>query len=60
MNLEFYGRQTVLFILVVNMCLGLGALVIRDTGTKGSLLLLIQSVIIFLIIVVLMLVGTRR
>ncbi|MHB9154217.1 MAG: glycosyltransferase family 4 protein [Endomicrobiales bacterium] len=56
-HLKFSHVQTVLFILLVNLCLGLGALVIRDTGTRGSVLLLAQSVIIFIIIVVLMLLG---
>lgn len=57
MNLRLTEVQTVLFILAVNLCLGLGALVIRDTGTKGSILLLLQTIIIFFIIVVLMLLG---
>jgi UDP-GlcNAc:undecaprenyl-phosphate GlcNAc-1-phosphate transferase len=59
MHLGLSEPQTVFFILMVNLCLGLGAIVIRDTGTKGSMLLLIQSVIIFLIIVVLMLLGRQ-
>lgn len=57
MHLGLSVPQTVFFILGVNLCLGLGAIVIRDTGTKASILLLVQSVIIFLIIVVLMLLG---
>ncbi|OGS19538.1 MAG: hypothetical protein A2219_02320 [Elusimicrobia bacterium RIFOXYA2_FULL_50_26] len=57
MKLGFSQTGTVIFIWSLNLCLGLGALVIRDTGTKGSVLLLLQAVIIFLIIVVLMLTG---
>jgi UDP-GlcNAc:undecaprenyl-phosphate GlcNAc-1-phosphate transferase len=59
MHLGLSDRQMVVFVWVLNLCLGIGALVIRDTGTKGSVLLLIQSVIIFLIIVVLMLLGRQ-
>ncbi|MBI4051259.1 MAG: undecaprenyl/decaprenyl-phosphate alpha-N-acetylglucosaminyl 1-phosphate transferase [Elusimicrobia bacterium] len=71
--LEFVGRdhfhhrliklgmntsEAVGFILLVNCCLGLGALVIRYTVSGfGSILLLVQTVLIFAIIVVLMLLG---
>lgn len=57
LNIEFSEVETVLFIFMINLGLGLGALVIRETSTRGSLLLLSQSVILFLIIVILMLVG---
>ena len=57
MHLGLSQVQTVLFIWMLNLCLGLGALVIRDTGIRGSMLLLIQSVIIFVIVIVLMILG---
>lgn len=57
MHLGLSERRTVLFIWMLNICLGLGAIVIRDTGTMQSVLVLIQSVMIFLIITVLMIVG---
>ncbi|HBU69262.1 MAG TPA: undecaprenyl-phosphate alpha-N-acetylglucosaminyl 1-phosphate transferase [Elusimicrobia bacterium] len=57
MKLGFSEKKTVIFIWGLNLCLGLGSLVIRDSGVKGSILLLVQSVIIFLMIVVLMLSG---
>lgn len=59
MRIGFSDKQTVFFILFLNFCLGIGALVIRDTGTRGSILLLVQSVIIFMIIVALMIVGRQ-
>lgn len=59
MHLKLSEKQTVLFILLINFCLGLGALVLRDTGTRGSALLLLQSILIFIIIVVLMLLGRQ-
>jgi UDP-GlcNAc:undecaprenyl-phosphate GlcNAc-1-phosphate transferase len=59
MNLKLTEVQTVLFILAINFCLGLGSLVIRDTGTKGSIILLTQTIFIFFIIVVLMLIGRK-
>jgi UDP-GlcNAc:undecaprenyl-phosphate GlcNAc-1-phosphate transferase len=55
--LHLSEKQTVLFILMINLCIGLGALLLRQTGATGALLLLLQTVIIFLIIVVLMLLG---
>jgi UDP-GlcNAc:undecaprenyl-phosphate GlcNAc-1-phosphate transferase len=60
MNLGFSEQQTVLFIWTLNLCLGLGATVIRDSGTRGSIAILLQSVIIFFIIVVLMLAGREK
>ncbi|MBN1622062.1 MAG: undecaprenyl/decaprenyl-phosphate alpha-N-acetylglucosaminyl 1-phosphate transferase [Endomicrobiales bacterium] len=60
MHLGLSEKHTVLFILMVNLCLGLGAIVIRNTGTLASILLLTQSVIIFLIITVLMLLGKKK
>jgi UDP-GlcNAc:undecaprenyl-phosphate GlcNAc-1-phosphate transferase len=53
-------KGSVWFIILVNMALGLGALIIRDTGTKGSYILLLQAFSILIIIVVLMLVGRER
>lgn len=51
-------EHTVGFIVLLNICLGLGAWTIRHTAsTAGTWLLLAQSVLIFLIVVVLMLLG---
>ncbi len=51
-------EQTVGFIVVLNICLGLGAWNIRHTAsTAGTWLLLAQSVLIFLIVVALMILG---
>ena len=51
-------EQTVGFIVVLNICLGLGAWNIRHTAsTAGTWLLLAQSVLIFLMVVALMLLG---
>lgn len=44
-------------IYAVNLCLGLGAIVLREAGTISAILLFLQSLIIFLIIIVLMLAG---
>ena len=60
MHLGLKDVQTVIFILFINLCIGLGALVLREAGTKGSLLLLLQSTVIFLIITILMLLGKER
>ncbi|MBN1824038.1 MAG: undecaprenyl/decaprenyl-phosphate alpha-N-acetylglucosaminyl 1-phosphate transferase [Endomicrobiales bacterium] len=60
MHLKFSETNTVFFIILVNICLGLGALVIRTTGTRGSLIMLLQSVFIFTIIVVLMIIGRHE
>ena len=57
MNLKLSEKHTVIFIWMLNICLGIGAVVIRDTGTVHSVLVLIQSTMILLIITVLMLVG---
>lgn len=58
MNLGLGVEQTVGFIVLLNVCLGLGAWTIRHTAsTAGTWLLLAQSVMIFLIVVVLMLLG---
>lgn len=50
-------RQSVRFIILLNLCLGLGALIIRQTGSQGSFILLLQATIIFVIVVLLMLSG---
>ena len=60
MNLGLSEVQTVIFIIMLNFMLGLGALTIRDTGTTGSLLLLTQTILIFVVIVVLMLIGKKE
>ncbi|MDI6642013.1 MAG: MraY family glycosyltransferase [Elusimicrobiota bacterium] len=57
MKLGLSVPKSVGFIILVNSCLGLGALIIRDVGTKGSILLLLQATGIFAIIVVLMILG---
>jgi UDP-GlcNAc:undecaprenyl-phosphate GlcNAc-1-phosphate transferase len=58
MKLGLGVEQTVGFIVLLNVCLGLGAWTIRHTvSTLGTALLLSQSVLIFLIVVVLMLLG---
>jgi UDP-GlcNAc:undecaprenyl-phosphate GlcNAc-1-phosphate transferase len=60
MNLGLSDVHTVLFILLINLCLGLGAIVIRDSDTQGSILLLLQSIIILVIISILMIKGKDR
>ncbi|PIU20395.1 MAG: hypothetical protein COT18_02485 [Elusimicrobia bacterium CG08_land_8_20_14_0_20_59_10] len=51
-------EQTVGFIMLLNICLGLGAWTIRHAAsTLGTWLLLTQSVLIFLIVVFLMVLG---
>lgn len=58
MKLGMNVEQTVSFIVVLNICLGLGAWNIRHTAsTMGTWLLLAQSVLIFLIVVALMILG---
>ncbi len=58
MKLGLGVEQTVGFIVLLNICLGLGAWTIRHTVSRlGTLLLLTQSVLIFLIVVILMLLG---
>jgi hypothetical protein len=58
MKLGLGVEQTVGFIVLLNICLGLGAWTIRHTAsTAGTWLLLTQSVLIFMIVVALMLLG---
>lgn len=58
MKLGMNVEQTVGFIVLLNVCLGLGAWNIRHTAsTAGTWLLLAQSVLIFLIVVALMILG---
>ena len=58
MKLGMGVEQTVGFIVLLNICLGLGAWNIRHTAsTAGTWLLLAQSVLIFLIVVSLMILG---
>lgn len=59
MSLSFSETQTVLFIIMVNLTLGMSALVIRNAGPIGSLILLTQAVIVFLIISMVMIRGQR-
>ena len=58
MKLGMSVEQSVGFIMLLNVCLGLGAWTIRHTAsTAGTWLLLAQSVLIFLMVVALMLLG---
>ena len=58
MHLGLKVEYTVAFIVLLNVCLGLGAWTMRRTVTSvGTWLLLAQSVIIFVIVVVLMVLG---
>jgi UDP-GlcNAc:undecaprenyl-phosphate GlcNAc-1-phosphate transferase len=58
MKLGLGVEQTVGFIVLLNVCLGLGAWTIRHTAsTLGTWLLLAQSVMIFMVVVVLMVLG---
>ncbi|MBD3272223.1 MAG: hypothetical protein GF384_06780 [Elusimicrobia bacterium] len=60
MNLGFGPKSAVLFVFVLNICLGLSALIIPRADFISAILLLIQAVIVFLIIVVLMLLGRKQ
>ena len=58
MKLGLGVEHTVGFIVLLNVCLGLGAWTIRHTAsTLGTWLLLAQSVMIFMVVVVLMVLG---
>lgn len=58
MNLGLGVKSTVGFILILNVCLGLGAWTMRHTNsTIGTFFLIFQSVLIFIIVVILMLLG---
>jgi UDP-GlcNAc:undecaprenyl-phosphate/decaprenyl-phosphate GlcNAc-1-phosphate transferase len=60
MNLGMSVKQTVGFILLVNLCLGLSSITIRHMETAlGAGLLLLQALLIFLVIVSLMILGRR-
>jgi UDP-GlcNAc:undecaprenyl-phosphate GlcNAc-1-phosphate transferase len=59
LSLGLTERQAVSFIYLISICLGISAILIRQTGTLGSILLLSQAVGIFLIVVVLMLIGRK-
>jgi len=61
LKLGFSVEQAVGFVVLLNICLGLGAWAIRHaSGNTGTLMLLAQSVLIFLVVVALMLVGRER
>lgn len=60
LNLGFSNKGAVFFILSLNLCLGLSAVIIPMTGRIGAVLLLFQALIIFLIIVKLMLLGRKN
>ncbi|MFH1367781.1 MAG: MraY family glycosyltransferase [Elusimicrobiota bacterium] len=57
MHIGLSEKNTVLFIWMLNICLGIGAVVIRNAGAMNSIFVLIQSAMILLIITVLMIVG---
>ncbi len=58
MSLGLSQKQTVFFILTVNLILGLGALTMHYTSsTYGALLLVAQSTLVFIVVVFLMLLG---
>lgn len=60
MHLGMNVKQTVGFILMVNLCLGLASITIRHSATAvGAALLLFQSFLFFLVIVTLMLLGRQ-
>ncbi len=59
MNLGLNVPQSVFFILLLNICLGLGAIVMRGTNTTHCVLLGVQGVLVFVIIVVLMVRGAE-
>jgi UDP-GlcNAc:undecaprenyl-phosphate GlcNAc-1-phosphate transferase len=59
MNLGLSVPQSVFFILLLNVCLGLGAMVMRGTDTMHCILLGVQGVLVFVIIVVLMIRGAE-
>jgi len=60
MKLGLDVPKSVGFIILVSLCLGLSALIIRSAGAIGSVLLLFQAWGIFTIIVVLMLLGRQK
>ncbi len=61
MKLGLGVEHTVGFIMLLNICLGLGAWTIRHAAsTAGTWLMLAQSVLIFLIVVALMLLGREK
>ena len=61
MYLGMKAEYAVGFIVLLNVCLGLGAWTMRRTVTSvGTWLLLAQSVIIFIIVVVLMVLGREQ
>jgi UDP-GlcNAc:undecaprenyl-phosphate GlcNAc-1-phosphate transferase len=60
MNLGMTEKQTVAFILVLNLCLGLASVTIRHTDTSlGAGLLMFQAFLIFIMITSLMLLGRQ-
>lgn len=59
LNLGLNEVQTVCLLFAVNLCLGIGAVVLRDAGSLEAVLLLLQAFIIFCVVVALMLAGRR-
>jgi len=57
MHMGFTPVTSLIFVLLLNLAVGTGALTIRFAGIKGAYLLLVQTVIIFVIVVLLMLQG---
>lgn len=58
-NIGYRDWQSVIFILILNLILCLPVLVLRQTGSFGSTVLLIQTFLIFVIIISLMLIGRK-
>ncbi|MEK6647549.1 MAG: MraY family glycosyltransferase [Candidatus Firestonebacteria bacterium] len=56
-KMGFNVTGAIAMIFGLNLCLGLGAIVLRETSKQGAMLLFIQAFIIFLIITALMLHG---
>jgi len=59
MNMGFSDKSSLIFVLLLNLAIGLGAITIRFAGNTGANLLLIQTILIFVIVVLLMLSGRK-
>ena len=53
-------EQSVFFLYSLSFCLGLSAIVIRNSGSYEAMLLALQALIIFGLVVVLMLTGREK
>ncbi len=54
LNMNLSERQVAVFIYLISLCLGLGAIALRSASSNGALLLLFQATLIFIIITMLM------